>query len=58
MKIVYVLICAALLGAYGLIGSMDRADAEQQQDHYCEMVQLWEETNGDAGWPPYKGECK
>ena len=55
--LVYLLIGAAFIGAYGLIGSMDRADAEQQQSHYCEMVELWQETNGDAGWPPYKGEC-
>lgn len=40
----------------GWVGSMDRADAEREQSHYCEMVQLWEETNGDAGWPPYKGK--
>ena len=56
MKWVYVLIGAVMIGAYGLIGSMDRADAEREQSHYCEMIQLWDDTNGEAGWPPYKGE--
>ena len=55
-KLVYILIGAALIVAYGLIGSMDRVDAEREQSHYCEMIQLWDDTNGDAGWPPYKGD--
>ena len=29
---------------------------------YCEMVELWQETNGDAGWPDYRNnydqECE
>ena len=57
MKIRYLLIAAAMLAAYGWVGSMDRADAERQQDQYCEMVELWEKTKGNSGWPPYKGEC-
>ncbi len=58
MRFIYVLIGAAMIGAYGWIGSMDRAEAERQADQYCEMVDIWHKSNGNAGWPPYKGECK
>jgi len=54
---IYVIAIAAMLLLYGLVGSADRADAEAERQQYCEMVELWEQTNGDAGWPPYKGEC-
>lgn len=38
-------------------------DEEQlQQTHYCEMVELFKSSNGENGWPDYKGtyekECK
>ena len=39
-------------------------DLEVQQiesDTYCEMHQLWIDTDGDFGWPDYKNifkECK
>lgn len=54
---IYAIAAAGVFLAYGIIGSADRAEAERQQDQYCEMIELWEQTNGDAGWPPYKGEC-
>ena len=28
------------------------------EDQYCEMVQIWKDTNGDAGWPAYRGESE
>ena len=42
----------------------DTTDLEVQQiegDTYCEMHQLWIDTDGDFGWPDYKNtfkECK
>lgn len=27
-------------------------------DQYCEMVQIWKDTKGDAGWPAYRGESE
>jgi len=34
--------------------------AERQQAEYCEMVKLWKQTKGQAGWPAFNGEkmCK
>lgn len=40
-----------------LIHSNDMAEQEIQRDHYCERVQDYKESNGQYGWPPYKGEC-
>jgi len=57
MKIRYVLIGLVFLGMYGLVGTMDVEEEQLQQDRYCEMVQLYKDTNGEAGWPAYKGEC-
>ena len=57
MKIRYFLIAALLIALYGWVGAMDAEEEQRQQDRYCEMVELYEETNGDAGWPAYKGKC-
>lgn len=55
-----ILIALGLILAFGLMGRMDKEEEERQQDQYCEMVKLYKETNGQAGWPAYNGEgaCK
>lgn len=55
-----ILIGIAVLAAFGFLGSMDKEEEERQQAEYCEMVKLWKETNGQAGWPAFNGEgaCK
>lgn len=40
-----------------LIHSNDMAEQEIQRGHYCERVKDYKESNGQYGWPPYKGEC-
>lgn len=49
-----------VLVAFGLVGHMDAEEEQRQAEQYCEMVKLWKETNGKAGWPAYDGEriCK
>jgi len=32
-------------------------DPQMEVDIYCDMVQLYKKTNGEAGWPAYKGEA-
>jgi len=51
------LLAAAILAALGLVGNADRHEAERQAEQYCDMVEIYHETGGDAGWPPYNGEC-
>jgi len=41
-----------------VIGNMEAEDRETARQHYCEMLEIWEETDGQYGWPPYKGECE
>lgn len=55
-----ILIALMLILAFGLMGSMDKEEEERQQTQYCEMVKLYKETNGQAGWPAFNGEkaCK
>lgn len=31
-------------------------DPQMEVDIYCDMVDLYKQTNGEAGWPAYKGE--
>lgn len=45
-----------LLIAMGIVGQSDFEEAERQEAEYCEMVKLWKQTNGQAGWPAYNGE--
>lgn len=45
-----------LLMAMGIVGQSDLEEAERQQAEYCEMVKLWKQTKGQAGWPAYNGE--
>lgn len=59
MKIILIALGFALfLAIMGWVGNADVEEAERQQETYCEMVEIWHNTNGDSGWPPYKGECK
>ncbi len=51
-----ILIALVLILAFGLMGNMDKEEEERQQTQYCEMVKLYKETNGQAGWPAYNGE--
>lgn len=42
-----------LLASYG-----DQVDLDEQE--YCRMVKIYDQTGGKHGWPPYKQgvECK
>lgn len=45
-----------------IAGNMDYHDERVEQQHYCEMVELWHNNEHllpeqRPGWPPYKGEC-
>jgi len=43
----------------GIAGRGDMEDAIAEQAHYCDMVQLYKASNGENGWPNYKGvDCE
>lgn len=56
-RIILVIFVLVLMG---IAGHMDFQEEERQHAEYCEMVKLWKQTNGQAGWPAYNGEgtCK
>ncbi len=45
-----------LLIAMGIVGQSDFEEEQRQAEQYCEMVKLWKQTKGQAGWPAYNGE--
>lgn len=40
---------------YHGVSAMDDLDAMQTE--YCEMTQLFQEANGQLGWPDYRGNA-
>lgn len=47
---------AMFVVALGVVGQSDYEEEQRQVDEYCSMVELFKQTNGEAGWPAYKGE--
>jgi hypothetical protein len=45
-----------IIVAMGIVGQSDMEEEQRQADQYCDMVKLWKETRGQAGWPAYDGE--
>jgi len=55
-KTFYCVSALVLILAVGLEGQKDYEEAKAHNDYYEEMVQLWQDSNGEYGWPPYKEE--
>lgn len=51
-----ILAIIGIIIAMGIVGQSDMEEEQRQADQYCEMVKLWKETRGQAGWPAYDGE--
>lgn len=49
---------ALLATALLLAGMLTLDDQLEAEAHYCAMVQLWQDTHGRYGWPPYRGKCE
>ena len=48
------LITLFLLGAILLLSVSDSEIQEDADQNYCEMVTLYQQSNGDLGWPDYQ----
>ena len=48
-----VVLAALSIGGFLAVGG---DDPQMEVDIYCDMVQLYKDTKGEAGWPAYKGE--
>ena len=51
-----ILAVIGLIIAMGIAGGMELEEEQRQTKQYCEMVRLWKQTGGQAGWPAYDGE--
>lgn len=51
-----VLAVIGLVAAMGIAGQLDYEEEQRQTAQYCEMVAMWKESGGRAGWPAYDGE--
>jgi hypothetical protein len=51
-----ILAIIGLIIAMGVVGQADYDEEQRQTDQYCEMVAIWKESGGQAGWPAYDGE--
>ena len=47
-----------LFSAVLVVNSLDKRSEANERDLYCEMVAEYKASNGEYGWPAYKGECK
>ena len=47
---------AGIITVMGIAGQSDYEEQQRQAEQYCEMVRLWKQTGGQAGWPAYDGE--
>lgn len=54
IKLRYPLIALAIFSALGIW----LHEPDPLENQYCEMVALYKATNGDAGWPAYRGEAE
>ena len=41
-----------------LTGCDEADEAEAQSRRYCKMVGLWEQSEGQHGWPPFRGKTE
>ena len=47
------------VAALGIVGNADLQDQIDQQEWYCENVEIWVASNGRNGHPNYKGiDCE
>jgi len=44
---------AALIAALYLTAP-DTIEEQAQLNRYCDMVDAWQDSNGEYGWPPYR----
>jgi hypothetical protein len=44
---------AALISALYLTAP-EISEVERQHKRYCDMVDAWQDSDGEYGWPPYR----
>lgn len=57
MKLLALILAAAAVYLTYMDASQGN-DLVNQQTRYCDMVRLYQDTNGQSGWPDYNGNAK
>ena len=53
-----VILSAALICVLAAVaGTLDYPDQVADEEGYCAMVRLHQNSGGKSGWPAYRGEC-
>jgi hypothetical protein len=60
IDVLFVLLLFVGLVSFVLVAPSDYEDAMTGQNEYCEMIAQWQASNGENGWPPFRGTaiCK
>lgn len=56
--VVCICVVALFLLAACVAGTMEYGDEERQQVLYCDMVKIFEQSDGMYGWPDYNNNAK
>ena len=56
--VVCMCVVALFLLAACVAGTMEYGDEERQQVLYCDMVKIYQESDGMYGWPDYQENAK
>lgn len=48
---------AIALLALGYLNHQEGDELAKQQAHYCKMVRIYQDTNGERGWPDYNNNA-
>ena len=51
---IIIALCALAL----VLAFASSAEPISQDKQYCEMVQIWNQTNGEHGWPDYNNNAE
>jgi hypothetical protein len=56
------MVCIGVVALFVLaacvVSTMGYEDEERQQVLYCDMVQIYQESGGEYGWPDYNNNAK
>ena len=53
-----ILVVILFMLAACVVGTMEFEDEERQQALYCDMVKIYQESDGMYGWPDYNNNAK
>ena len=57
-KVLIILLVVLLLAMVSIVNTLDKRSEQNQASLYCEMVAEYKASNGQHGWPAYKGEMQ